>query len=180
MVTDAPLCERQALRRIAVIGSSGSGKSTLAARLAAHYGLPYVATDAVYWQPGWRPTPATEVRAWLARATAAEHWVTDGNFEPDRDVLWARAELIVWLDLPRRMTVWRALSRNLGCWLSREPVWGQRMTLAKAVAGVRHAARSHGQKHRDYPVLLAAVPGVQVVRIASARELERWLSALGG
>jgi hypothetical protein len=169
--------DRQGPRRVAVIGSSGSGKSTLAARLAAKYELPYVATDAVYWQADWRPTSSAEVRAWLAEATAAERWVMDGNFDPHRDLLWARADLVVWLDLPLRTTVWRALRRNLGWWLSREPVWGgQRMTLAKAFTGVRHAARSHGQKHRDYPAMLAAFAAVRVVRIGGGRELERWLA----
>src|SRR5580698_11621337 len=84
------------IRRIAVLGCSGSGKSTLAAALATRLGLPYVATDAVFWTDDWRPTPAAEVRAWLAAATAAERWVTDGNFDGERELLWARAELIVW------------------------------------------------------------------------------------
>src|SRR5579872_5328033 len=78
--------------RIAVVGCSGSGKSSLAAALAARLDLPYVATDPVFWSGDWRPTPADDVRAWLDAATQAPRWVTDGNFDGDRDLLWARAD----------------------------------------------------------------------------------------
>jgi hypothetical protein len=106
--------------------------------------------------------------------------VLDGNFDAQRDILWARAELAVWLDLPWTTTVWRVLVRNLRWWLLRTPIWGGlRMTLPKAWAGVRHAARSHALKRRTYPQLLAEHPGLPVVRIRSARALRRWMDGLG-
>ena len=163
------------VRRIAVLGCSGSGKSTLAAALAARFDLPYLATDAVFWTGHWRPTPAAEVRAWLAAASAAERWVTDGNFDWDRDLLWARADLIVWLDLPLGVALGQVLRRNLGWWLARTPVWGgQRMTLAKTLTGARHVLRSHGQKRRDYPVWLAG-QAATVVRLSRAAPTEGWV-----
>jgi energy-coupling factor transporter ATP-binding protein EcfA2 len=163
------------VRRIAVIGCSGSGKSTLASALAAQLGLPYVATDSVFWTADWRPTPAAEVRAWLPAATDAERWVTDGNFDADRDLLWARADLIVWLDLPLAVALGQALRRNLGWWVEGTAVWGgQRMTLAKALDGARHVLRSHGEKRRDYPGWLAHLE-VPTVRISRPARLERWV-----
>jgi hypothetical protein len=158
--------------RIAVIGCSGSGKSTLAAALAARLGLPYVATDQVFWTRDWRPVPHAETRAWLQAATAAPAWVTDGNFDGDRDLLWARAERIIWLDLPLPVVMTRVLRRNLSWWASREPVWGgKRMTLAKALGGARHALVSYGLKRRTYPGWLAELGGTEVVRIRSAKAL---------
>jgi hypothetical protein len=167
-----------AVRRVAVVGCSGSGKSTLAAALAARLGLPYVATDAVFWTADWRPTPAAEVRAWLAAATAAERWVTDGNFDGERDQLWARADLIVWLDLPLAVVLGQALRRNLGWWLSGQAVWGgQRMTLAKAWTGAQHVLRSHGQKQRSYPGWLAEC-GARSVRLTRSARVDDWVRAV--
>jgi len=163
-------------QRIAVIGCSGSGKSTFAPRLAERMGLPYVPTDQVFWTDDWRPTPSDEVHRWLAEAVAAEAWVTDGNFDNQRGVLWASADLIVWLDLPLATTIWRVGRRNYGWWLGRQKVWGgQAMTLAKAWSGLRHAANSHGLKRRTYPGYLAEIPSVAVVRLTSPDEVERWL-----
>ena len=165
------------LQRVAVLGASGSGKSTLAAALAERLGLPCLATDAVFWTDDWRPTPASEVRAWLDRATTAERWVTDGNFDNDRDLLWRRAELVVWLDLPLSLVLRRVVRRNLGWWAARTPVWGgQPMTLAKALTGARHSLRSHAQKHAAYPAWLAELDA-RVVRLRSKRELARWLAS---
>ena len=163
------------VRRIAVVGCSGSGKSTLAAVLAARLELPLLATDAVFWTADWRPTPANEVRAWLDIATAGVRWVTDGNFDGERDLLWARADLIVWLDLPRTHVLGQALRRNLGWWLTGERVWnGQRMTLAKALGGARHVLRSHGQKRRAYPGWLEQV-SAGTMRIERPAPVDEWV-----
>jgi hypothetical protein len=165
--------------RIAVIGCSGSGKSTLAEALATRLGLPFLATDPVFWTADWRAVPHAETRAWLAAATAAPAWVTDGNFDGDRDLLWARAEMVVWLDPPLAAVMVRVMRRNLGWWRSGAPVWGgQRMTLGRALTGARHALVSHGLKRRTYPEWLAALNGTPVIRLASARALEALLACV--
>ena len=165
--------------RIAVLGCSGSGKSTLAATLADKLGLPYVATDHMFWIEDWRPTPAAEVRASIKEVVARDRWVTDGNFDSDRDLLWARAELLVWLDLPLAVVLTGALRRNLVWWWRRTPVWGgQRMTLAKAFGGVRHVLRSHRLKHSVYPEWLAALEPTPVVRVRTRPELAKWVATL--
>lgn len=163
-------------RRVVVLGPSGSGKSTVAQMLAARFGLPCRATDRVFWQAGWQPTPEHAVRAWLREATTAAAWVLDGNFVSNRDVLWARADLAVWLDMPAAMCVWRVARRNLGWWWRGERAWGvERMTLGRACGGIRHVLRTHASKRREYPQLLAGYPELTVIRLTSRREVDRWL-----
>ena len=167
-----------AISRIIVLGCSGSGKSTLAPVLAARLALPYLASDPVYWTADWRPVPA-DVRVCAESATSAEAWVLDGNFDAERDLVWARAELAVWLDLPLMTTLSRVTRRNLGWRLGRQTVWGgNRMTLVKALTGIRHTLRSYALKHRTYPAHLAEFPHLRVVRIASPRALTLWLAGL--
>jgi hypothetical protein len=165
--------------RILVLGCSGSGKSTLAARLGRRLGLPYLATDDIYWTADWRPTPAAEVRRWVEATVAAPRWILDGNFDVERDLVWARAEVAIWLDLPFGLILRQVVRRNLGWWLTRRAIWGgKRMTLAKAIAGIRHAARSHPRKRAVYPEMLAAFPGLKVIRVRSRRELSARLAEL--
>lgn len=165
-------------RRILVLGSSGSGKSTLAKALAERLGLPYAPTDHAFWTPDWRPTPPDELRAWIDGQTARDAWVLDGNFDFLRELVWARAELAVWLDFPVWVSAGRATRRNLGWVLSGQKVWnGQRMTLGKAWSGIRHAATSNGLKRRTYPAMLAEFPGLKVVRLRSPAAVAAWLAA---
>lgn len=165
--------------RVVVLGCSGSGKSTLAAKLARHLDLPYFATDDIYWRSDWTPVPEADVTAWLDATTAAPRWVLDGNFDAQREILWGRAQLAVWLDLPWTTTLWRVGRRNLRWWLGRTPVWGgRRMTLPRALSGVRHAATSHALKRRSYRAILAGFPNLTVVHIRSQDELAAWLAGL--
>jgi hypothetical protein len=165
--------------RIVILGCSGSGKSTLAAQLAIKWDLPFFPTDDVYWRSDWTPVPDTEVRTWLDATTVSRRWVLDGNFDAQRDLLWSRAQLAVWIDLSWTTTVLSVSRRNLRWWMSGQQIWGgARMTLAKAASGICHTAKSHALKRRSYPGLLAAFPNLTVVRIRSRRELARWKAGL--
>jgi adenylate kinase family enzyme len=103
------------VQRIGVVGNSGSGKTTLAAGLAAALGLPHLELDSIFHQPGWEPLPRAEFRAAVTAFTAAGAWVVDGNYQAVRDIVWSRADTIVWVDPPRRQVmrqvIWRTLSR---------------------------------------------------------------------
>ncbi len=111
------------MRRIVVRGSSGSGKSRLAAALATALGLRHVELDAFYHQRGWQPAEPAAFRAAVDEATRGDGWVVDGNYREVQDLVVARADTIVWLDLPRRLVMRRLVARTLGRGLLRRPLW---------------------------------------------------------
>ena len=94
-----------AMRRVAIIGSSGAGKSTLARRLGERTGLPVVHLDEHFWRPGWVETSRGEWRAVQTALCAQDAWIMDGNYSGTLDVRLARADTVVFLDLPRRVTI---------------------------------------------------------------------------
>ncbi len=163
--------------RVLVLGAGGSGKSRLAEALATRWRLPYVpAYRALRTQDG-APRPRAELRAWLDGEISRDAWVIDGNFDDERERVWARAELAVWLDLPAWLTVARVLKREMRRLQARRRHGHASQSAAMLWAGVRHAWRSSLEKHRAYPAMLAAFPGLKVVRLRSDGQAARWLAA---
>ncbi len=168
------------MQRVLVLGTSGSGKSTLAQKLAERTGLPYVATDPLYWGPDWRQEPAALVQQRMVEIVAAPAWVLDGNFDDLRPLVWGRADTILWLDYPLRVVLPRLLLRNFGWALTRRSIWsGNTMTFARAWSGVRHCLRSHGKKRHHYPAYLSEFPHADVLRFRYPKETEGWLVKSG-
>lgn len=119
--------------RYVVIGTSGAGKSTFARALSARLGVPYIELDALYWGPDWTPRTTPEFMASLEEAIAPARWVADGNYTVMRDVLWARATHIVWLDFGRAVIFPRVIRRTLRRAAVGEVLWaGNRESLRKA------------------------------------------------
>ena len=120
--------------RIAVHGASGSGKSTLARTLSARLGLPYTELDALFHRPGWTDLPTEEFRARVAEVVAGDRWVVDGNYDQVRDVVWARAEVVVVLALPRWTVMRQVLARTVRRGATRQELWnGNRESLRNLV-----------------------------------------------
>ena len=113
------------MQRVSVIGCSGSGKTTLARALANRLGLRYLELDALFHQPGWTPKPDEQLRAEIAEFARAKHWVIDGNYVSHgvSDIVWPTADAIVWLDPPRRVIMWRVITRTLRRVITREELW---------------------------------------------------------
>jgi adenylate kinase family enzyme len=111
------------MRRISVVGNSGAGKTTLARQLAAALGVPHLELDAVYHQAGWQPLPPQEFRALVAEFAAGDAWVIDGNYSTVQDLVWQRADTVIWIDLPRRRVMSQLLRRTLRRMASRQELW---------------------------------------------------------
>lgn len=123
------------MNRVVVVGSSGAGKSTLARRLAQQLDVPRVELDALFHQPGWTELPDHEFRVRVTAAVAAPRWVVDGNYRQVRDIIWGRADTVVWIDLPRPLVVWRVVRRTAGRVLVRRELWnGNRERLGNALS----------------------------------------------
>jgi adenylate kinase family enzyme len=168
-----------------VVGNSGSGKSTLARELAAVLGVPHVELDGIFHQPGWEPLPAKEFRRAVAARAGEDGWVIDGNYSTVRPIVWARADTVVWLDLPRRTVMrqvtWRTLRRSL----TRQELWnGNREPLANFLRWapeesiISWAWHSH-DKYRTRYAAAAADPAygqLTFIRLASRRAISRFLA----
>jgi adenylate kinase family enzyme len=137
-----------------VIGSSGSGKSTLARALAAATGAPLVELDALQHGPGWAPraTFAEDVD----EATRGPMWIVDGNYGAVRELLWSRADAVVWLDLPRWLVEWRVVRRSAARWIERTELWnGNREPSPLRWLDPEHPIRWSWEKHHEYRTLYA-------------------------
>lgn len=99
-------------RRVIVTGLPGAGKSTLSLALATKTGLPLVYLDLHYWQPGWVDPTDEEWRDIQRDVLAGDAWIADGNYHRTLDLRLARADTVVFLDLPWWWCSARALRRG--------------------------------------------------------------------
>ena len=111
------------MKRVSVVGNSGSGKTTVAAELGRRLAAPHLELDAVFHQAGWQPLPVEEFRARVAEYVAGDRWVVDGNYSSVQDLVWQRADTVVWLDPPRRQVMRRIIWRTLRRAISRAELW---------------------------------------------------------
>ena len=85
--------------------------------------MPHVELDAIYHQPGWTPLTDEEFRARVEAATEREGWVVDGNYSVVRDIVWEKADTVVWCDLPYVTVMARTIGRTLRRTMTQEELW---------------------------------------------------------
>lgn len=170
------------MRRITVIGTTGSGKTTVARRLAELLGISHIELDALHWEPEWQAAPADVLRARVTAAVAGEAWVTDGNYALVRDLVWSRADTLVWLDYRLPRVLWQVTARTARRIVTGEPLWsGNRERLRMALSRdsiLLWALRTYRLRRRDFPVLLRA-PGaahLRCFRFRTPRRTRAWLA----
>ena len=78
--------------------------------------------DELTWEPGWVPVPDAEQRRRIEAICASERWVLDTAYGKWLDIPLARAELIVALDFPRWLSLFRLIRRTLVRGLNRQPI----------------------------------------------------------
>jgi adenylate kinase family enzyme len=88
------------MQRISVVGTSGSGKTTLARHIAQRLAIPHVELDKLHWEPNWIEVPDDVMRERVSQALASNTWVVDGNYSLVSDIVWGKADTVVWLDYP--------------------------------------------------------------------------------
>ena len=102
----------QGAQRIVVVGMAGAGKTTMGRRLSGLAGLPHVELDSLHWGPDWEPR-LPQFRDEVQQAAAGDSWVMDGNYSTVREVLWPRAQLVIWLNLPFTTVLRRVFVRTV-------------------------------------------------------------------
>ncbi|WP_250280081.1 AAA family ATPase [Frankia sp. Cppng1_Ct_nod] len=161
-----------------VAGTSGAGKTTLARRVAEVLQIPHIELDALHHGPAWKPreTFAVDVEAF----SAEPRWVTEWQYGLVRDLLAERADLLIWLDLPRRTVMRQVVCRTLRRRLRREVLWNGNTEppLRTIFTDREHVVRWAWSGHHRSALRVAAVrerwPELAIVRLDSRAAIERW------
>jgi adenylate kinase family enzyme len=168
-------------RRIIVTGLAGSGKSTLSLALGARTGLPVVHLDLHFWKPGWVAPSEPEWRAKQRAVLAGDAWIADGNYHETLELRLARADTVVFLDMPWWRCSGRALLRGLrmpgelpeGCpytrWSRLRDEWG---------LAVRIWRENRGQPDLEREIISQHGSHVTLHVLASKREVARFLGSV--
>jgi adenylate kinase family enzyme len=169
------------MNRIAVVGATGSGKTTLAGKIAQRLGIPHLETDSLYWGPNWKPIPLDEFRLRMDTVTRSEQWVVDGNYSKVRDLVWGRADTLVWLDYPFLLVFWRLLRRSIPRVFSRVELWNSNYETFRNIFLSRDSLfvwlfQSYPRQKRAFPVLVTEpmFSHLAFVRLKSPREADAW------
>ncbi|MEU0436189.1 adenylate kinase [Streptomyces sp. NPDC006290] len=112
------------MERILVVGVTGAGKSTLARAVSGRLGMPYHEMDALFFNgPGWAVND--KLAEDVSRLAAGPRWIVDSLGHPEvRDLLWTRADTVIWLDYPRHVVMPRVLRRSIRRTVTREVIFG--------------------------------------------------------
>ena len=103
-----------AIRRVMIIGAPGSGKSTAARMIGEKLGLPVFYMDReVHWLPNWEERAKAEKMIAVDRIIAQKAWVFEGGHSSSYEKRAARADLLIWLDIPLWLRVIRVVRRSI-------------------------------------------------------------------
>ncbi|MEW1723908.1 adenylate kinase [Streptomyces sp. NPDC093109] len=168
------------MRRVALFGPPATGKTTLARWLSTELNKPHTDLDDILFTPEG-PLPLEEFRRQAAEITATDGWIVEGNFSKLADVVWHRADTLIWLDFPLPLILYRIVRRSLRQLAGREDsAQARRLTWSAAFFARRSLLRTAVRKYRAnrpryaQQVAETANLGVEVVRLRSPREVQRW------
>jgi adenylate kinase family enzyme len=170
--------------RIAVVGATGSGKTMLAKQIAQRLGYRHIEMDSLHWEPNWTEAPLDIFRARVEQALTGDGWVSDGNYSKVRDIVWGRADALVWIDYSLATIFWRLGLRTIRRIVTREKLWGTNQEDWRAIFGRESlflwVLQSRPRHHRDYPRLLTqpAYSHLKLIRLRSPRETDKWLKEI--
>jgi hypothetical protein len=120
-------------------------------------------------------------------ATASEAWVVDGNYSSVRDIVWEKADTVVWFDLSYATVLTRTVRRTVRRVITREELWNGNKepysnlwSLNPEKSIIVWSATRHGKYRRRY---LQAEKDprwhrLRFVRLRSQREADAFLATV--
>jgi adenylate kinase family enzyme len=174
-------------RRIIVVGTTSSGKSTLASHLAEKIGGEYIELDEYYWEPNWTPAEPLVFFERVKAKISSKVWVAAGNYRLVRELIWDKAEAVIWLDYPFHIVFWRLLTRTIRRAITKEELWnGNRekfwwhLKLWSEESLFHWLFKTYWMRKSEYPMLfkLPENAHLKILRFKHPKETEYWLNNL--
>ena len=128
----------------------------------------------------WPPTSSAAGSRRRPRA-----WVIDGNYSDVRPLVWARADTVLWIDLPRmvvmRRVIWRTLRRaafRVELWNGNRERWANFFTWDPERSVISWAWHRHAVYRQRYGSAMQdpACAHLRFVRLRSRAAVRRFLA----
>lgn len=170
------------MQRVMIVGGPGSGKSTLAIRLGEKTGLPVYHMDQIHWMSGWVPRDIPEKDALTQSVHAKPAWIFEGGHSRTYAARAARADMLIWLDIPVYPRFWRVIMRLIrGYGRTRPdlpPGCPERLR-RDTVEFYRYIWRTRQTSRATIERLVAkAPPNLTVIQLRSLSEINAFLDGL--
>jgi adenylate kinase family enzyme len=174
-------------QRIVVVGTTSSGKSTLAKAMSERLSYDFIELDALYWEPNWKGADPHVFLERVENAVHADTWVVAGNYSRVRDLIWSRAEAVIWLDYPLPIVFWRLLLRSIRRSVTREELWnGNRETfwhhlkLWSEESLFHWLFKTYWRRKREIPLILSLpeYEHLALIHFKHPHEMDSWLETL--
>jgi adenylate kinase family enzyme len=170
------------VKRIMIVGQPGSGKSTLAAALGEITDLPVVHIDRIHWQFGWVERDKAEKTRLCREVEQQSRWIFEGGHSATWSSRVARADILVWLDRPVGLRLWRVLRRAIvGLGQTRpDMAEGCPERLRSLPEFIRYIWVTRNSASLKIASLAAAAPKkCRVVRLCSDKDVTLFLAQFG-
>lgn len=173
--------------RIVVIGSTCVGKSTMAKLLAEKTGVEFVELDELHWEANWVEAPDDVFRERVERAVSAEAWVVAGNYSVVRDIVWPKADALIWLDYSFRVVFWRLITRTIRRVSTKEKLFANNVENAwmhfkiwSQESLIHWLFKTYWRRKREFSSLLAHPDNAHLTvhHFKKPTEAARWIESL--
>jgi hypothetical protein len=148
---------------------------------------PNIELDAIFHQPGWTPLDDDTFKARVTEVTGPARWVVDGNYSTVRDIVWERADTVVWFDLPyvtvMARTILRTVRRTVTrqqLWNGNKEPWSNLFSFKPEKSIIAWAATRHGVYRQRYGAAEHDLrwSRLRFVRLRSQRETDAFLAGV--
>ena len=171
--------------RISVVGTTGSGKTTIARKLSICLGIPHIELDAIHWGVNWEPLAVDQFRVQTSQALEGDDWVVDGNYSKVRDIVWGRADTVIWLDYSLPRILYQLFRRTLRRVITRQELWNQnrehfRDQFLSRDSLFLWAIKTYSRRRKTYPELFKKTEynHLHILRLPSPKTTEIWMQEL--
>jgi adenylate kinase family enzyme len=174
-------------QRLVVVGTTSSGKSTMAKILSEKFNLEFIELDGLHWEANWVEAPDIVFRQRVETAISSDRWAVAGNYSIVRDLIWPRAQAVIWLDYSLWTILRQLIYRTFKRWRTQELLWGTNresvwthFKLWSQDSLYHWLFKTYWRRKREYPQLLSEPrhAHLTVFRFRSPREAEEWFASL--
>ena len=171
-------------QRTVVFGLTGVGKTTMARRIAEEFAMPVIDIDSLRREAGKSTAPEETFSRLIVESVKADNWIIDGSYTSVQDIIWSRADAIVWLDFPFWVFCSRLIKRSLYRTFirknSEKPVKGRNQPAReRALTYLQAIFTGHIRRQRYFATLYSSKNvHLHIIRLFSPKDADLWLDLL--